>query len=89
MNASLRTGTTFALTVAVAYTACAILFWLFPETAASFMNALFHGLDFRKLQAASEFSFGGFTFAVLGVTAWAFIFGALFGWLQALVRPAS
>lgn len=89
LNSSLRTGTTFAATVAVAYTACAILFWLFPEAAASFMNALFHGLDVRKLQAATDFSFGGFIYAVLGITAWAFMFGALFGWMQSRVRATS
>ena len=89
LNPSLRTGTTFAATVTIAYTACAILFWLFPEAAASFMNALFHGLDFRKLQTASDFTLAGFVYALVGITAWAFIFGALFGWLQARVRPAS
>jgi len=89
LNPSLRTGTVFAATVAAAYTACAILFWLFPEAAASFMNALFHGLDFRKLQGAGDFSFGGFLYALVGITAWAFVFGTLFGWLQSRVRPAS
>ena len=44
-------GTALAVTVGVGYTACALLFWAWPEAAANFMNALFHGLDFRKLQS--------------------------------------
>jgi len=89
-NQSLRTGAALAITVAVAYAACAFVFWVFPDAAASFMNALFHGLDFRRLQASSSFfSFGGFVYALVGITVWAFIFGALFGWLQSRVRAPS
>ena len=47
----LRTGSAFALTVAVGYTACALLFWAFPASAANFMSSLFHGLDFSRLQS--------------------------------------
>jgi hypothetical protein len=38
----LRTGGAFALTVAIGYAACALVFWMFPQAAAGFMNALFH-----------------------------------------------
>ena len=87
---SLRTGAAFAITVAIAYAACAFVFWLFPEAAASFMNGLFHGLDFRKLQSGgSLFTFGGFVYALVAITIWAFVFGTLFGWLQSRVRSAS
>jgi hypothetical protein len=86
----LRTASTFAVTVAIAYAACTFVFWLFPQAAASFMNGLFHGLDFRRLQdGASLFSFGGFLFALLGITGWAFLLGMLFGWLQGRVRAPS
>ena len=87
---SLRTGGAFAITVAVAYAACAFVFWLFPDAAASFMNALFHGLDFRRLQSGSSlFTFGGFVYALVAITVWAFIFGTLFGWLQSRGRAPS
>jgi hypothetical protein len=43
------------------------------------MNALFHGLDFRKLQpAAGGFSLAGFGIAAAVLAAWAFVFGAIF-----------
>lgn len=73
------TGAALAVTVVVAYAVCTVIFVLFPEAAASFMNALFHGLDFRKLQpAAGAFSLAGFGVAAAGMAVWAFAVGAIF-----------
>ena len=82
MSNALRTGTAFCITVAVGYAACALVFWLWPEAAANFMNALFHGLDFRKLQVgAALFSFSSFLYALLILAVWAFGLGTVFGWI--------
>lgn len=82
MNDVLRTGTALAATVAVGYAACTLAFWIWPEAAMRFMNALFHGLDFRKLQGgAALFDFGSFVSALVVMAAWAFGLGSLFGWL--------
>lgn len=82
-NYPLRTGVAFSITVGVGYAACAAVFWLWPEAAVIFTNALFHGLDFRKLQSGPAlFSFGSFLSALVGLTVWAFILGVLFGWLR-------
>lgn len=79
-NPILRTATSLAVTVAFAYAACALLFWLPPGAAMSFVNALFHGLDFGKLQASgAAFDFGRFGYALVVITAWAFVVGAFFG----------
>jgi hypothetical protein len=54
------------------------------------MNALFHGLDFRKLQLGQMlFSFGGFVYALVVLTAWAFGLGALFGWIFGRLGDAA
>jgi hypothetical protein len=82
MNAAIKTGAAFAATTAIGYAACTFVFWLWPEAAANFMNALFHGLDFRKLQSGPAlFSFGPFLYAFLILSVWAFALGTLFGWL--------
>jgi hypothetical protein len=82
-NYTLRAATAFAITVASAYALCSLVFWLWPEAAADFMNGLFHGLDFRKLQAGPAlFSFGSFIYALLILSVWAFALGTLFGWLS-------
>ena len=80
---SLRIGSALAATVAIAYTVCAFVFWLWPDAGAKFMSALFHGLDFSKLQSGPvSFSFGAFSYALLVVSVWAFAVGAIFGAMQ-------
>lgn len=81
----IRFGFALAVTVAIAYTACAFVFWLRPEAAASFMSALFHGLDFSKLQSGPlSFSFASFWYALAVLVVWAFLFGVVFGVMQRL-----
>ena len=76
-----RFGAAAALTVGIAYTVCAFIFWMWPEVATLFMNALFHGLDFHKLQSGpSAFAFQSFAYALVGIVVWAFLVGCAFGW---------
>jgi hypothetical protein len=83
MSNVIRTGAAFAITVAVGYALCTLVFWIWPEAAARFMNALFHGLDFTRLQSGPTlFSFGSFAYALIVMAAWAFGLGALFGWIS-------
>lgn len=83
MNHPVKFGAALAATVAIGYAACSAVFWLWPEAAATFMNALFHGLDFRKLQSGPTlFSFASFVYALAGITIWAFALGVVFGWLS-------
>jgi hypothetical protein len=80
---AVRTSLAFSITVGIGYAACSLLFWLMPEAAVKFMNALFHGLDFRRLQFAGPgFSFGGFAFGLVVMVAWTFLLGTLFAWLN-------
>lgn len=86
----LRTGLALAGTVAIAYASCAVVFWSWPEAAAAYLNALFHGLDFGKLRVGPDlFSFTGFIYALALTTLWAFLFGVLFGALQQWLRTES
>jgi uncharacterized protein DUF5676 len=90
MNDVLRTGTAFAATVAVGYALCTLVFWIWPDAAMNFMNGLFHGLDFRKLQGgAALFDFGSFVTALVAMAAWAFGLGSLFGWLFSRLGGAA
>ena len=73
-------GVSLAVTVGAGYTACALVFWIWPESAVNFMNALFHGIDFRRLQAGPTlFDFGAFAYALAMFMGWAFLLGALYG----------
>jgi hypothetical protein len=78
----IRAGASFAITAGAGYTLCTLTFWLFPEVAANFMNGLFHGLEFRKLQAGRAlFDFSQFLYVLVILAVWAFWLGALFGWV--------
>lgn len=81
-NQSWKIGAAFAVTVAIGHALCTLVFWSWPDASANFMNALFHGLDFRKLQAGPQlFSFGSFGYAAAILAGWAFALGTLFAWL--------
>ena len=71
----------FGLTVGIGYTLCTLVFWLSPEAAASFMTALFHGLDFAPLAREGAFTVGSFLLALVVLMSWAFAFAACFGLL--------
>jgi len=74
-----RTGAALAVTVAIGYVICALIFVAFPDASVAFLNTLFHGLDFRRLQpAAGGFSLAGFGAVALVMGAWAFVIGAIF-----------
>jgi hypothetical protein len=77
-----KTGVTLAVTLAMTYTLCAIVYALAPERGIDFLNALFHGLDFRKLVAAGPFTFLTFAYPLLVFVVWGFLVGALYAWLH-------
>ena len=89
-NSPWRFGVAFAATVAIGYTLCTLVFAIWPESAATFMNGLFHGLDFRRLQAGTSlFDFGSFGYALVVLTAWAFLLGTVFSWISNYVVPRT
>lgn len=77
-----KTGAALAITVGIAYTLCAAAFWLWPEQGIEFLNAMFHGLDFRKLGQLAPFTLKLFVIPLLVFVVWGFLVGALFAWLQ-------
>lgn len=82
MNLSLRVGAAVAATVAFGYAMCTLVFLLWPETAANFIRALFHGLEFRELRnGPALFEFDRFVYVLFILAVWVFWLGALSGWL--------
>lgn len=81
-----KTGVTLAVTLAITHTVCAIVYALVPERGVDFLNALFHGLDFRKLVAAEPFTFLMFVYPLFVFVVWGFLVGALHAGLHNLLR---
>lgn len=81
-----KTGVTLAVTLAIAYTVCAIVYALAPERGIDFVNALSHGLDFHKLGTPAPFTFLMFFYPLVVLTVWGFLVGALYAWLHNLLH---
>ena len=80
-------GLAFALTIAVMYTICTLAWVIWQEPALDLLNALFHGLDFRKLQVAgARFSVGTCVYPLVVMSTWGFITGTLLGAICNRVR---
>ncbi|KAF7961792.1 hypothetical protein AWV80_29310 [Cupriavidus sp. UYMU48A] len=77
-----KTGVTLSATILLFYALCTLVWMALPERFMDFVNALFHGLDFRRLQTGAPLSwwaivYPGFVFAV-----WFFAAGSFFAWLH-------
>ena len=77
----LRTGIALAITTAVFYALCALVWALAPGPFLSFMNNLFHGMDFTSMVQSRPFAWSGFLAALLVLSTWALLAGAFFAWL--------
>lgn len=78
----LQSGITLSITVSVFYSLCTLVEVMWPEQFMGFMNALFHGLDFRKLFTSEPYSWPSFFYALAVLAVWSFVFGAFFAWLR-------
>jgi hypothetical protein len=81
-----RTGVALSLTVAIAYAVCAALYALWPSQGVDLLNAIFHGLDFHKLEPSQSFTFLMFLYPLVIFVIWGFAVGTLFAWLHHLVQ---
>jgi hypothetical protein len=80
-------GASLAVTVAIGYTVCAAAWAIWNEAALDFLNALFHGLDFRKIiQDQLEYGIRLFLSPLSVLTVWAFLMGALYSVIHNVLR---
>ena len=83
----LQTDTALAATVAVFYKPCTLVEDLWPAQFMGFMNALFHGIDFRPLQAAELHPWRAYLYALAVMVIWSFAMCAFFAGIHnALAR---
>ena len=78
----IRTGGTFAITVGLFYALCTLVWAIAPGPFLSFMNNLFHGMDFSSLVQVQAFSWPEFLSALFVLSAWALLAGSFFAWLS-------
>ena len=78
----LQSGLALSVTVAVFYSLCALVEALWPAQFMGFMNALFHGMDFRPLQTAGLHPWQDYFYALVVMALWSFAIGAFFAWMH-------
>lgn len=76
-----KTGAALALTMAISYLVCTVLHAVWPDAGVVFLNALFHGLDFRQLGTPQPPSLAMVWPPLLVLGGWGFVVGTLFSWL--------
>ncbi|ASW03723.1 MULTISPECIES: DUF5676 family membrane protein [Burkholderiaceae] len=80
-----KTGVVLALTLAVGYTVCAVLYAAWPSLGIDFLNAMFHGLDFHKIDTGEPFTLRMFVYPFVVFVVWGFAVGTLFAWISNLL----
>lgn len=76
------TGIALAITVGVFYAPCTLIWVLAPGPSVSFMDSLFHGMDFRSMVRPRPLAWSGFLVALLLPSGWALLTGTFFAWLR-------
>jgi hypothetical protein len=66
----LRTGLALAITVGVFYALCTLVWMLAPGPFLSFMNSLFHGMDFSSMVQPRPFAWPEFFAALIVLSTW-------------------
>lgn len=84
-----RTGLTLSLTVGVFYVACTLLWWIAPDRFMTFLNGLFHGLDFTLLRTQQGFDFATFLMVTAVWLVWAYALGACLAWVSNKLNPGQ
>ncbi|KVR15165.1 hypothetical protein WK13_11150 [Burkholderia ubonensis] len=80
------TGVALSATVVLFYALCTLVWIALPEPFMSFVNALFHGLDFRRLQTGASLSWWSIIYPAFVFAVWFFAAGAFFAWLNNRLR---
>ena len=82
MPVALQTGVALAVTVALFYALCTLVWLVAPGPFLGFMNSLFHGIDFSPLLRPAPLSWPGFIESLVVLSIWALLAGSFFGWLR-------
>ena len=77
----LGTGIALAITVGVFYALCTLIWTVAPGPSLSFLNSLFHGMDFASMARPGPFGWQGFFASLVVLCVWALLAGTFYAWL--------
>lgn len=82
VNRHFNNGIALAATVGAGYALCTLIWVVAPGPFLSFLNSLFHGMDFSSMVQPKPFAASGFLIALLLLRGWALLAGTFFAWLR-------
>ena len=80
-------GAVLSLAVGINYVLCSIVWMTWTERSIDFLSALFHGLDFHKLQVVGTFSLSSFVYALAAFMIWVYAIGAIYALIRNWLQP--
>lgn len=78
-------GAVISITVVITYVVCTLFWFAFPEPSIKLINALFHGMDFRKIFASAPFSLRDFLYVLLVLSVWGYVVGVVYAVVRNLL----
>ena len=78
-------GAVLLLTVVVSYILCTLFWYSFTGSSMELLNALFHGMDFRKIYTPSPFTLSSFIYVLAVLAVWAYVVGVVFAAIRNLL----
>jgi hypothetical protein len=82
-----RFGAVLSITVAISYLLCALFWYSLPGPSMELVNALFHGMDFRKIYSATPFAIGPMLRVLAVLAVWAYLVGVIYAVVRNRFRP--
>ena len=82
-------GTVLSITVVVGYLLCAVFWYSLPGPSMELANALFHGMDFRRIYSPAPFAAGSFLFVLAVLAVWAYVVGTIYAVVRNLRLPGG
>ena len=83
-----RFGAVLSMTVFVNYVLCTMFWHAFNQPSLKFLNALFHGMDFKAIYLSTAFSFGSFFYVLIVLSIWAYVIGVIYACIRNWIQPA-
>ncbi len=80
-------GSVLSLAAGINYVLCSLVWMTWTERSIDFLRALFHGLDFHKLEVVGAFSLSSFVYALAAFMIWIYAIGVIYALVRNWLPP--
>jgi len=83
-----RFGAVLSMTVIINYVLCTMFWYAFKQPSFKFLNALFHGMDFKAIYVSTAFSFANSLYVLIVLSVWAYVLGVIYAYIRNWIQPS-